>query len=316
MAALIARQQFPWSLTGNQRLAWYSPARAAFVIGNHADKCILAANGSAAPMPLVTRADGYAQKTSAYDDQLPPADFEEVRKYGVDGFQLLTAVQYDAAFAGEKWGSVCPVDQALISGLTCKVPVLHPTSGAIVSMADKKLVLHSLEAKTFATVAEAKLRGPMTAIQAAPSQPVIYYGTNAGDVYSVAVLPDKLGPQKKVGAFGRVVNSIRHTTDGQHLIVGGMGFVAMLSLAGKAPEIVAKLDTSCRSIHVLNDRWLLLNQGMHGLTLCEMSNGQLRLDTTHKPTDAVDRIVCSTEGTKALLLFQPPAGMALYDIQV
>ncbi len=314
MAQISKRQELEWPLPGNQRLAWHSPSRRGFVIGNHADKSLVTIEPPGV-LPLITRADAYAQKNKAYDDQLSPADYGELRTTGLDGFQFLTREQYDAVFPSETWGSTCPVDQALVSGLTGQVPVAMPC-GAVVSITDRKITLHDLSAGPIATVADAKLRGPLTAVVAHPSQPVIFYGTNAGDIYSLAVTAGKLGPQKKVAAMGRVVNALRITLDGHRLIAGGMGFVAIFALGGKLPKLTAKLDVSCRSIHVLNDRWLLLNQGMHGLKLCEISDRPLRLDAACQPSTAVDRVICSADGSTALVLFQPPAGIELFDLRL
>jgi len=132
----------------------------------------------------------------------------------------------------------------------------------------------------------------------------------------MAITADKLGPQKKIAEMGRVVNCLRVTSDGRRLLAGGMGFVALFSLAGKSPELVTKLDTSCRSIHVLSADWLLLNQGMHGLTLCAVGTTSLRLDATYKPATAIERVVISPDGLHALAMFQPPAGFALLDIRI
>jgi len=300
----------PWPLAGNQRLAWYSNSRSAFVIGNHADKCVLM-HDTFTIAPLVKRADSYAPKAHAYDDQLSPADEDGLRQQGIDGFQPLTRDQYDVIYAGQKFGSTCPVDQALISGLSNGLPVLHPGSGAIVSFATKRVTLHAL-GDSLKKVGEAKTPDPITSVCAGPD--AIYLGTNHGDLFAVPISRDAIGKATKRGAHERVVNSIR--THGDRLFVGGMGYVASYSIGDGAPKLLAKQDLSCRGISILNDRWLLLNQGMHGLRLCEVSNNQIRGDVSLKLTAPVDRVICGPQGRFVLAIGTPPAGISVCSIQI
>jgi hypothetical protein len=130
--------ELAWPLAGNQVLGWYSRSRRAFVVGNHADKMLIPVDPRTPPAVLVKRSDPYAPKAHAYDDLLDPADYDDLARRGRDGFQFLPRERYDAAFAGRTWGSCCPIDQALTSGLTQDLPVLHPASGAIVSFANKR----------------------------------------------------------------------------------------------------------------------------------------------------------------------------------
>ena len=51
-------------------------------------------------------------------------------------------------------------------------------------------------------VGEVKARAPIAAVLAAPTRGAIYYGTNAGDLFAVALTPEKIGPQKKLAEFG------------------------------------------------------------------------------------------------------------------
>jgi hypothetical protein len=208
------------------------------------------------------------------------------------------------------------VDQALASGLTNRLPVLHVASGAIVSFASKRITLHAAGASGLEQLSEVKSREPITALLGAPNAPVIFYGTNAGNVFRVAIGATKIGPQKKIGSFERNVNSIRASTDGTQLFVGGMGFLATFALADGTCVLVSKREISCRSIEVITDQWLLLNQGMHGFTLYDTSAAQLRSDTVQKLPSAIDRLVCSADSKQVLALTQTPLSLGLYSIDL
>lgn len=316
MSRIVCVQEMPWPLVGNQRLAWYSPARRAFIIGNHADKHLLPARPGAATSPLVQRADAYAMRTTAYDDQLPAPVADELALVGLDGFEFLTRGQYDRAYPGKKWGSTGPIDQALTSGLNSELAVLHPGSGAVVSVRDRRLNLYALAESGLTPLGELKTRAPLTAVWAAPPQQVLYYGTNASDLVTVPVTPKQLGPQKKLTAFERNVNAIRSSKGGEHLFAGGMGYLAKLTVTGSSCTTLAKSSVPCRSLEVLSDHWLLVNGGLHGLSLYDISGDGLRADATHKPASAVDRVICSTDGRWVLAVYAPPAGMGLYEVSM
>jgi hypothetical protein len=305
-----------WPLPGNQRLAWYSAARRAFVLGNHADKCLLSTDADATISPLVKWADAYAVKTTAYDDQLSSADYYELAAQGLGGFQFLAKEQYDRAFGSSPWGSVCPVDQALISGLTNQLPVLHPATGAIVSFGDKRITLHSLTAAGLSKTGEVKPPSgqAIADMLAGPGRAFLYYITNKGDVMAVAVTREKIGPQRKWLSLQKPGACIRASADGSRFFIGGMGLLVLTTGGEKPGEIIARQEVPCRGIKVLDDGWLLVNQGMHGFTLFEAANDQLRADASQKTPEPADRLIASPDGLQVLCLTQPPGPVSLYEI--
>jgi hypothetical protein len=306
--------ELPWPLSGNQVLGWYSRTRRAFVVGNHADKTLVPVQPGARPTVLVKRADPYAQKTHACDDQLDPADYDDLARSGRDGFQFLPRERYDSAFAGRKYGSCCPVDQAVSSGLAQQLPVLHAASGAIVSFADKRITLHA-DTPGLEKIGEIKTRGVMTeAMLAAPRSDHVYYADSTGDFVQVPVSRTSIGPAKKLFRFENIITTIRAAEDGPHLFVGGGGLVAAVAPVDDRVVFLARKQVACRSISVLNDQWLLVNQGMHGFTLFDVSRGELRADLTQKPPAAIDQLIASPGGQHVLAITKMPVSLAVYTI--
>lgn len=314
MPTITRTAELPWPLAGNQVLAWYSRTRRAFVVGNHADKVLIPVQPGARPAPLVQRQDPYAQKAHAYDDQLAPADYDDLARAGRDGFQFLPRNRYDSAFAGRRFGSCCPVDQALSSGLAQQLPVLHPATGAIVSFADRRITLHA-DTPGLEKIGEVRTRGVMTeAMLAAPRSGHVYYADNTGDFVQVPLSPTTIGPARKLAKFDQVITTIRAADDGPHLFVGGGGLVAAVVPVDEGLEFLARAETACRSIAVLNDQWLLVNRGMHGFTLFDVSAGTLRADLAQKPPAPIDQLIPSPGGQHVLAITKGPVSLAVYTI--
>jgi hypothetical protein len=314
MPSIVRVKDLSWPLGGNLRLAWHSTARRAFIIGNHADKWLLPVDPAAPATVLVKCLDPHAPKTTNYDPQLSQADYDELAAQGIDGLQILARPQYDQGIGAKPWGSMCQLDHALIFGLTNQLPVLHRGTGAIVSFADKGITLHAL-APNVTQVVEVKppASNAITAVLGASGSGFLYYGTNYGEVFAVAISPEQLGPQRKLGSFGNVVQGIRATIDAGHLFIGGMGYLARLG--AEDGDIIVKQQVPCRAIAVLNESWLLVNQGLHGFMLCDVSDGQLRPDVSQKTPVPVDRLISSSDGRYVLALTKPPGTVSLYEIK-
>lgn len=317
MPTITRMKELPWPLAGSQRLAWYSRTRSGFVIGNHADKMLVPNDPNVQPSVVAKHSDAYSNKTHAYDELLPQTDYDEQVESGRDGFRFLSRQQYGQAFAGRAWGSTCPVDQAMVTAanLTQEIPVLHSATGSIVSFGNKKITLHAPTPR-LEKIGELKARGSIVALLAAPRSGFIFYATHAGDLVQVPISAEQIGKQKKLATFERNVTSIRAAIDGPHLFVGGMGLLATVLAGDNDYQVLAKQEISCRAIEVLNDQWLLVNQGMHGFSLFDVEGGKLRSETSQKPSAPVDQLVCSARGQHLLAIHQPPGGLGLYKINL
>lgn len=316
MPTITKSSQLNWPLGGNVALGWYSRTRRAFIVGNHADKMLVPTYPGMPPSMLVKREDSYAQKTHAYDDALEPADYDDLARRGRDGFQFLPRERYDSAYAGRKWGSCCPIDQAIASGLTQEIPVLHPASGAIVSFANKRISLHA-DTPGLEKIGEVKTRGTLTdAMLAAPRSEFIYYADHTGDLVQVPVSRSTIGPKQKLFTYERNISAIRAAEDGPHLFIGGNGLIAAAVPIDGSLEFLARTEAPCRSLEVLNDQWLLVNQGMHGFTLYEVSNRTLCVDLNEKPPAAVDQLIVSPGGQHVLAITKMPVSLIVYSIHL
>lgn len=297
----IAAAAWPFSTKMLSRLAWHSTALGAFIVGTFGDKALFSINDPTNPQPLVKRADPYEVRHTAYDELLPADVYAELAATGLDGFQFLSREEYGRAFGNEPWGSTSPVDQALISGLTNKLPVRHPGTGSILGFADKKGVSYKLSPQGLEQVAEAKAKSgqALTALLAVADG--VYYGTNQGDVMFLPVMAQGFGKQQKVLSFRQPVHSLR--TDGARLFVGRLGGVAVVARQDGELRVGAERQTACRSLALVADRWLLLNQGLHGLALLDTAGEKLKSVAEHKlEGDAADILVASSDGVHALAL--------------
>ena len=302
MPSLRLLHEMGWPLAGNVRLGWFAKNRDAFVIGNHADKLLLSP-ASVEVRKLSAHTDPYAAKTIAFDTQLNDEDVDALRAWGVEGFRFLSRQQYATMFTNKSWGSVCPVDQALAAGLRHGFPMAHPVSGSVVAMTDRAITLVGGESL--------KAKAPITAVLASSQHAIIFFGTNAGDLYAVVIEDQKLSKAKKLASFGRVVTSIQPSSSKKGLFVGGMGFVARLV----DDNVLNRLDTSCRSLHPLSDSVLLVNQGLHGIRFLHVSENGITAGDGVMPSAAVDRLIVSDEGRFVLALYTPPAGLGLFAIE-
>jgi hypothetical protein len=76
----------------------------------------------------------------------------------------------------------------------------------------------------------------------------------------------------------------------------------MVSMEGPTGRIVAKLERSCGGFVLLRQRWLLVNQGLHGMTIFDTANHQLRAVATQKTPDPAERLWVSDDTRYVLAL--------------
>ena len=311
----------PWPFDRYFRVAWYSQWRRSFVVGNAANRWAYPVDRPSDPVVIVQREQRHVMRYKMYDPLLPESDYEELAARGMDGFKFLSREQYDEASPDSPRGSLCPMDVALASGLSAgkhPLPVQHPVGGAILRMEDKRICLMHLSRQGLEEASAVRVRGGHVyaiSFAAHPTEPILYYGTNHGHLVSVPVGGDRFGRQGKLAQLERLVSSIRVNSVGDRLYVGGLGQVMVIGFKDAKHEILVDAEIACGGLELFSDRWLLVNQGLHGFKIFDVSDDRLREEASAKAPSPIDLLVASPDGSHLLTIDKPPEHMSLHQVQ-
>lgn len=309
----IATIPWPFRIPGIG-FGWYSPSRQVFVAGNEDDKQIYPVSHPDRSISLIHHDPPYQMRYKAYDEALSDQDYDELGE--IDGFRFLSKSQYDLFYPDKPWGSICPLDQALASGLMNGLAVLHPYSQAILSFAYKSICLYQITDGRPEKLAVIKVgsRQNVTALCAHPGLPILYYGTSEGEVFELPVTSSELGKQKRKYKFERVVGSIQVLSDGRQVIIGGLGFLAQFSMHNQELSEICRVQLACRSTKVIKDQVLIVNQGINGLSIFNINPDGLELKASTRTSNPVDHLLVSPDGIYILAISKPLKTMSFYQV--
>ncbi len=309
----IATIQWPFRIPGIG-FGWFSQSRQAFVAGNEDDKWIFPVSHPDRSISLIHHDPPYQIRYKAYDAALADQDYDELGE--IDGFRFLSKSQYDLFYPDKPWGSICPLDQALASGLMNDLTVLHPYSQAILSFAYKSICLYQITNARGEKLAVKKVgsRQNITALCAHPGLSILYYGTSEGEVFELSVTSSELGKQIRKYRFERVVGSIQVLQNGRQVIIGGLGFLTQFSMQNQELSEICRVQLACRSTKVIRDQVLIVNQGINGFSIFNINPDGLELAASTRTSNPVGHLLVSPDGIYMLAISKPLQTLSFYQV--
>jgi hypothetical protein len=228
---------------------------------------------------------------------LPPDLYEECSEMGWRGFRLLTREQYARAADGD-------LLRTLVFNPDYGTYFEHPATGAIVALRSGSVELLRDTGATFQTLAKTKTRGrAVLALAAHPAEPLIAYGDNNGDFHLHEVGPDGFGKARKLAGKGRKASALEFLDGGETLLLGGLGYLSVYGREGNTYALRHEVTPAVRGFAWAEmARTVVVNQGMHGLSLYRLVDGRLEPCGSYKPPQPIDVLAVAADlGSIAVL---------------
>ena len=88
----------------------------------------------------------------------------------------------------------------------------------------------------------------------------------------------------------------------------------ILAVERERHRVIAEQTLPCRELALIEDRWLVVNQGLHGLAIYDTVDDRLDAVAQHKPAVAIETLTPSVDG-KFLLTINTHSGVTnLYQV--
>ena len=242
---------------------WYSGRTDSFVAGDETRSFSLPVSDPARPAPLDA---GPGTARPPCNLPVPAALYEEFAAQDRRGLRFLPAAAYEGT-SGE--GTAGDVLRTIVFGPNYGTYVLHPASGAVLSLRAGSLQLLRRSPEGFTPVGRARTRGRAAlAFAAHPEEPLIAYGDNYGGFFAQEFSAGGFGKTRGIGAHGRKAGALEFIDSGRGLLVGGTGYLSAYAYESGEFSKRHEVSAAVRDFAwVPHERALVVNQGMHGVSL-------------------------------------------------
>lgn len=284
-----------WELPLDPRTEWlwYAPTQARFIALDERRAFALATGG--APPEAVAPPEGGA--SGVCNLPLPSDLYAECAEVGWRGFRFLTQEQYARAEDGD-------LLRTLVFNPDYGTYLQHPATGAILSLRGGSIALMHDTVAAFENVAKTKTRGRAAlAFAAHPTESLIAYGDNNGDFHLHEFGADGFGKARKLAGKGRKASALEFLDGGETLLLGGLGYLSVYGREGNTYALRHEVTPAVRTFAwVEMARTVVVNQGMHGLSLYRLEGGRLEPCGSYKPAQPIDVMAAAIDlGSVAVL---------------
>jgi hypothetical protein len=283
---------------------WYSSRTGSFVVGDAARSLSLPVSDPTHPVSL----DGGPRVARPCNLPVPAVLYEEFAAQDWRGFRFLSAAAYERAATEPAIPPVGDLLRTIVFGPDYGTYVLHPASGAVFSLRAGSLQLLRHSSEGFTPVGQTRTRGKAAlAFAAHPKEPLIVYGDNFGEFFAQQFSADGFGKTRKIDAQGRKASTLEFIDSGHALVIGGTGYLCVYAYAGG--KFTKQHEMS--SVAVRNFNWvpekrvLVLNQGIHGVSLYQVDEPGFTPCGTVKYGWAVDTLAVSQD-LRAIAMLEKP----------
>ena len=267
---------------------WYSGRTDSFVAGDETRSFSLPVSDPARPAPLDA---GPGTARPPCNLPVPAALYEEFAAQDRRGLRFLPAAAYEGTSgegtsgegtsgegtsgegtAGEGTsgeGTAGDVLRTIVFGPNYGTYVLHPASGAVLSLRAGSLQLLQQSPEGFTPVGQARTRGRAAlAFAAHPEEPLIAYGDNYGGFFAQEFSAGGFGKTRQIDARGHKAGALEFIDSGRGLLIGGTGYLSAYAYESGKFSKRHEVSAAVRDFAwVPHERALVVNQGMHGVSL-------------------------------------------------
>ncbi|GGM88031.1 hypothetical protein GCM10010967_20810 [Dyadobacter beijingensis] len=255
---------------------WVAEKRRSFIISNYKMVAELGINGT---MDVIRQSSG--DSDGILDDALPAGIYEDIRKKGINGFQLLPKSDY------KNWeqfnGGALLIEAAKSYGLFDNNFPVQAHDGLIISFGKKSIIMSVWENGQLATTDIAKTKGKAPiSTTLHPQENLVIYGTNYGELYAQDFSDGGFEKAVKIDQLPNTCYQMSFDPDGRNLFVCGMGYLRIFEFKNNAFTQRASLMTASRSF-ALAGNFLVLNKGIHGIDVLNVAVDPARVTSLDVP---------------------------------
>jgi hypothetical protein len=294
---------------------WFSSGSRAFIVGDEHLSFAVAETSAVqhAVQLLPERVEGTRHGTNL---PLPESLLDEYLSKSWHGFQWLDRI----ASAHARDSSGLPEGDLLrtiVFGPDYGQYVMLPSNRAVVSMRSGSLGLHQYTANAFSHLEKVKTRGrAVLAFAAHPHEPFIVYGDNYGDFFSHQVGTEEFGKTAKIAGHERKASQVDFIDDGNTLILGGMGYLAVYKYAAGMFVLSHEHASAVRAFSWLEwKRLLVVNNGMHGVSVLALTDAGFSLVSELETDGTVHALATSADGSLVGILYQGTGRFAIHSLE-
>jgi|GEM_PF-3496097 len=213
------------------------------------------------------------------DDRLTDSVYDETRQLAT-GFRLLPKEDYQRMEASDLYKKASTL------------PLLYEAHhGTWIAFAGKKISVIKWEEGHASEYAIMKTKGKDPICRALhPQQNLIVYGTNHGELFAQPFDQNGFGKTIKISELPNTCYQIAFSGDGKRLFVGGLGYIKMFEYDSKSFTEMASISSALRSFELV-ENYLVLNKGMHGIDVIEVSDKLQRIGSMDLPF-SIDKMLC------------------------
>lgn len=227
---------------------------------------------------VLVRSDGSVELIASLDGEayqwegIGAGFYNEIIQKRMDGFKMLPKIEHDRFVESQIYKSARDI------------PVAHYAhDGALLFFSGKSIGLLNWEEERLVELKTTKSKGRDPIARALhPEQNLLVYGTNHGELYSLAFTKDSFLKSTKVDQLPNTCYQITFSPDGHRMFLAGLGFVKSYDFNGTGFTPNRSITTAVRSFQLVED-YLVLNKGMHGLDVIRVKNEVERITSMDLP---------------------------------
>lgn len=206
-----------------------------------------------------------------FDDRPSDSVYEEMRPMA-NGFRWLAKESYQRIEASDFYKSA-----------RNNPKVFEGHDQTMLAFAGKKISILKLEGAHVSEHTATKSKGKDPVCQALhPHENLIIYGTNYGELFAQPFDQEQFGETVKIAQLPNTCYQITFTADGKRMFVGGLGYVKVFEYDGKDFTESASISSALRSFELVED-YLVLNKGMHGIDIIQVTDKLQRVSSMDLP---------------------------------
>ncbi len=298
---LTAIARYSLSLSSATHWIRYAPQAGVFVVGDAQAAWTVSPDGSS-PVPV-------ARGEHPLTLPIPEVLLADVLSLGWNAFRLPSMHTLIDATAHE------PVSGDLLRHFVFLPDygqlVEHPATGSWLALRCGRVARISPDGP-FTVQAETRTRGKGALTFAAhPSEPLLFYGDNAGDFTQHALTPDGFGKATTLAKLERKASACLVRANGSRVLLGGMGYLQQVPVGAKAGANCGQCATTVRSLHAVDDRRVLVNAGMQGLAMVSCTDESLKVEARADLEAPVHQMAVTTDQRTIAVLHQGSGAVTL-----
>ncbi len=302
-----------YELDLDHRLQWltYSSIQKSFITGDENNSIAVSTKASTTAL----NAADFTNK-SQFNLPLPANIYEELTGQLWHGFLFLKPDEYVLSdecadeFAGDHL-------RTLVFGPDYGHCVKDPKSNLVFSLSCHEIVLMKETVDGLRPIDSRKTRGKEALAYALhPKEKTIVYGDNYGTFFQHTFSHKGICKGRQFAVKERKASCIDFINRGNYLLIGGMGYLCLyLHHKGKLKELTTKSLPVRDFLWLPQRRLIIVNEGLHGLSVHQLKDEQIANIATFKSCEAIFHIASSPCENYLALTYQGKSQLEILQLK-